>query len=161
LALQHARCAFAASNDVLAANHGRSLADLCAAQLEEGDWDDRCWQEANLFGLAYQLAQAVNAQLWVPLSACGTLPDVARGGVQRTTGGKWRAQAAADCGRLTIALFNMAVVAGASGSPISKWQPWLGLLLSASELLVARADAQELRSQVDTAGAFRLCSWLS
>lgn len=153
LALAHARCAFAASNVVLAARHGRSLADLCAAQLEEGDWDDRCWQEANLFGLAYQLAHAVTAQLWVPLSACGTLPDVARGGVQRTTGGRWRAEAAADCGRLAIALFNMAVVAGASGSPISKWQPWLGLLLSASEQLVARADAQELRSQVDTAAA--------
>jgi hypothetical protein len=146
-ALSRAHSALASSDVVRAATLGRSLADLCAAQLEEADWDNPCWQEANLLGLAYQLVHVISCQLCAPPRARDMPPDAARGDAQ---GSIPPAEGVAECGRLAIALFNMAVVSGASGSPISKWQPWLGLLLSASELLVAQADPHQCRSPVST-----------
>ena len=35
--------------------------DLCAAQLDEGNWGATCWQEAHLLGLALELACALLA----------------------------------------------------------------------------------------------------
>jgi len=52
----------------------------------------------------------------------------------------------AECGKLAIALFNMAVVAATSGAALVRWQPWLGLLLNTCEQLVVQADAGHVPS---------------
>lgn len=146
VALSRAHAAFASFNSARAASQGRAVADLCSEQLEEGDWDDPCWQEASLVGLAYQLAHACVLHFHAPLVLCeapvhatdatAAPRDV---GVAESAPPQHGGEAA-ECGRLAIALFNLAVVAGTSDVKLSAWQPWLGLLLSAAE----RACSAEL-----------------
>jgi len=87
-ALSRAHSAFGSLNATRSADQGRALADLCAEQLEEGDWDDPCWQEATLLGLAYQLIHVCSSQLFIPLSVCSPPLNSMQAVSQHTTGGE-------------------------------------------------------------------------
>lgn len=152
--LLRAHAAIAALNPARAAGYGCSLADLCAAQLEEGDWDKPCWQEANLLGLAYQLVHVCSSQLFIPLSTRGIeLDSSKRRNQENPMSIGAQANEVAECGRLAIAMFNMAVVAATSGTSLSKWQPWLGSLLNTAEQLVAQVDAKRRRTNNEECGS--------
>lgn len=98
-ALKGSQAAYAAGDAAGTQSEALACTDYCALQLEEATWDHRCWQEANLFGLAFTLAEL--------------LDRLALSGVRRhETGANADEQvqdATEQVGQVAIALFNLAV----------------------------------------------------
>ena len=87
--------------------HARAARGLCAATLEESNWDLPCWQEANLLALCFELAAVLPAHV----AHAATHSNAAANAAAATTAidVSDATDGAAAIGELAIATFNLAI----------------------------------------------------
>lgn len=106
--------------------HARAARGLCAATLEESNWDLPCWQEANLLALCFELAAVLPAHV----AHAATHSNAAANAAAATTTAIDVSDAtdgAAAIGELAIATFNLAISSGCHQQGAGACPPWVPL----------------------------------
>ena len=126
--------------------HARAARGLCAATLEESNWDLPCWQEANLLALCFELAAVLPAHV----AHAATHSNAAANAAAATTTAIDVSDAtdgAAAIGELAIATFNLAVSSGSHPQGAGACPPWVPLArLIVTDCLKARLPLRGSRA---------------
>lgn len=97
----------------------RTCLDFCDAQLQEGDWDAECWQQANFLALCYRLASCLY-EVGDDLSCTADLAEA--------------------IGFATVQLFNMCITLLVSPTAAQHdWLKWMPMMLQHAEATVGAA----------------------
>ena len=112
-------------------DHARAIRDLCAATLEEMNWDSPCWQEANLLALCYILSALLSEERDAKHSA-------------------------SEIGLSAIALFNLAISTVCSTSSPPAWMACVSTLFQQAEAAVGQAHPSANAAHLSETGIWKI-----